>query len=145
MARRASVPPTSEQQVLKTWGLQGSGVCMRLWGGRSDGPWRAGSSLQWPASFLRRWLVPGGEAVNVASLHVSQVGPSFWAFVYSCAGSSLLWPFSPSRGEGLSLRWLLWPWSSGSERAGFIVAAHWLSWPMACGGLFHGSDPCPLH
>ena len=47
---------------------------------------------------------------------------------------------------GLSLRWPLSSWSTGSRCAGSVVVAHGLSCSAACGiFLNQGSNPCPLH
>ena len=71
-----------------------------------------------------------------------------WVFV-SVRGLSLVGAsggHSPSRCTGLSLSRPLLLRSTGSRRAGSVIAAPGLSCPAAC-GIFpdQGSNPCPLH
>ena len=71
-----------------------------------------------------------------------------WVFV-SVRGLSLVAAsrgHSSSRCAGLSLSWPLLLWSTGSRRAGSVIAAHGPSCSAAC-GIFpdQGSNPCPLH
>ena len=71
-----------------------------------------------------------------------------WVFV-SVRGLSLVAAsggHSSSRCAGLSLSWPLLLRSTGSRRAGSVIAAHGPSCSAAC-GIFpdQGSNPCPLH
>ena len=62
------------------------------------------------------------------------------------------WAFSSCIEQGCCFLWcmgsLLWPLVAEHRLSstGSVMAAHWLSCPMAC-GIFpdQGSNPCPLH
>ena len=70
--------------------------------------------------------------------------------IFGCTESSLLCKASegcsPVAVVGVSLQWLLLPWSTGSETWAPVGVAHRLSCLAAC-GIFpdHGLNPYPLH